>query len=127
METKKYIPNVPIVDQLEWNCGDYDNSLLRLKRISVGENFVLSIQAGDGLYSYPRTKLNSPKDYSQFELAIFLKNDWFNPRDVLSAENFDWIDLFEAEESPVAGYVTVEVVEQIAKDLLKLDNKIFLA
>lgn len=38
---------------------------------------ILSVVAGDGLYSSPRENLTSPNDFNSFEVAVFDSNgDW---------------------------------------------------
>lgn len=43
-------------------------------RVQFANGNVLSVVAGSGMYSTPRENLNSPDDFSEFEIAIFDSN-----------------------------------------------------
>ena len=50
-------------------------------KVEFASGNVLSVMAGSGMYSTPRENLNSPDDFSAFEIAIFNSNGGWATRD----------------------------------------------
>ena len=105
---------------------DEFNSIKRNKKgcfpcIKVG-NYILSIQGSTYSYSTPKENYSNLSKYNKLEIAIFdSKNQWISPRSDEELKYFAWANLFEDDnESPVAGYVTIEQIEEIVKNLLSL-------
>lgn len=84
--------------------------------LQVG-SFKLSIQASEFHYSRPRLTLPQATDYAAFEVAILENGEWVQPRTDPRFHGMRWVEWFEEYLNPVAAFVPIEVIEQIARDL----------
>tara|TARA_R110002020_G_scaffold363413_2_gene575718 strand:- start:2165 stop:2566 length:402 start_codon:yes stop_codon:yes gene_type:complete len=68
----------------------------------VAPNLILSVIAGQGKYSAPRSKLSNPQEYEEYELAFLNKknNEW------LTKKLLGWYD-------DVIAYKTVAEIEDL--------------
>lgn len=96
------------------------------KTVNAG-NFKVSIQASKYHYCSPRINSPNPFDYQQFEVAIFTPDDhWVVPGYDIEAT---WADKFEngvngqRPRNSVAGYLTVDEVQQIVDDICNMGVK----
>ena len=88
--------------------------------IRVGD-FILSIQGSTHAYSVPQKDYYKLSDYDKLEVAIFDKQkQWVSPQSDERLKHFEWAKLFEENECPVAGYVTIPQIERIIENLLFL-------
>lgn len=88
--------------------------------IKVG-NFIVSIQGSIHSYSKPQKNFDKLFEYEKLEIAIFDSGkNWISPRTDERFKHFEWANLFEEGECPVAGYMTIEQIERVFKNLLLL-------
>jgi len=102
--------------------GYWRNDLLQ-----ISPKFAISIQGGKDCYSNPREDLPDNKTYLEYEVALLHKNyrspplwSLFQPRDYFS--NFHWSSNFEPGSSPVAGYLSLEEIQEIIADVLRVSK-----
>lgn len=74
-------------------------------------NFILSVVAGERLYSLPRTFQNSIDDYSKFEVAVIDENKEFVTEEFVS-------DM----EDEVLGWQTRDEINQLIKQIENYKN-----
>ena len=79
-----YLPSKKKMETIEQQIKSAFNSVIDFKPkfaggfgsiISFDNGFEISIQCGIYNYCTPRENLNSPNDYSSFEVAVFNAND----------------------------------------------------
>ena len=91
-------------------------------RINIGE-YQLSVQASTFHYCEPRTNYDNLLSYNLVEVAIF-RNGKFVNNVTEKFSRFEWSNLFEEGNTPVAGYVDLETVVKIINDIKLLDKEI---
>ena len=93
--------------------------------IQLGNHFAISIQAGEYNYCSPRDYFEYASEYDNFEIALLKASslEWtmIQPRNFFPEEKFDWVELFEKGDSAVAGWVSIQKIEKIVEDVLRLD------
>jgi hypothetical protein len=95
-----------------------------LKAIEIGD-YAISIQASYYHYCEPRTTLDNLKHYDTWEVAIFNKERWLNPKSDIEFEGFpDREDLhWEDGNCPVGGYIPTKTVQALYNHLESLSLK----
>jgi hypothetical protein len=84
-------------------------------------NYSMSVQASSFHYCEPRTDLGELSEYSSYEIAILdADKHLVNVQEKLP-EIFS-LGVFEEGDSPVAGYVTLEVLEKIENLLTQKES-----
>lgn len=88
------------------------------ERLRAG-NFSVSIQCSRYHYSVPRDNIRDPKEYTEYEVAIFdKKGHWWHPEKNKKIKNTEWAKLFETGgHTSVAGYVPGRLVQKILNTL----------
>ena len=82
-------------------------------RTEVAPNLILSVVAGEGNYSKPRSKLSNPQEYEEYEFGFW---DKLNTEHWLTKELLNSID-------DVIGYKTVAELEKlVAQALVAYDS-----
>lgn len=85
------------------------------KPIDLGDMQV-SIQASEFHYSSPRQTLPSSDDYTQFEVALFLKGEWFHPELDVRFFQCNWANHWSGADDVAAGVPRADI-EQMLTDL----------
>jgi hypothetical protein len=81
-------------------------------KVPAGD-YIVSVVAGDGLYSEPREWLDDPLGYSHYEIAVFSETErFFCPPELARWENH-----FDPGSSQVAGYVEAGMLADMLRAL----------
>lgn len=124
----KFVPGTNFVKQLKRKSRpsypadeDYHNEPLILN-----DMFALSIQAGTGCYCSPKQNSSCNSIYELFEVALLQKSgdDWLLTQPRKYFGNFYWASSFEDGDSPVAGYVSIDYIEDMIIDIQKYSHLI---
>jgi hypothetical protein len=75
-------------------------------------SYKLSVQASEGHYCEPRTFLPSLDQYSLVEVGIMQNGRLVNPRGIPGFPE-DLAEYFEDMDSPVAGFISLDLVKRI--------------
>jgi hypothetical protein len=86
------------------------------QHIHIGSGVVASIQAGSFHYCTPREDNLTSDQYTHFEVALFLNNNWYHPEQDTRFIGCEWIRYW-SQADDVAANVPRNSVEQMLKDL----------
>lgn len=78
----------------------------------------LSIQASFGHYCTPRKTLKNLNEYTTMEFALIKEGNFVKVSDVLP--NFSRLNEIEEYENTVYGYVPVDLIEQLYRELVTI-------